>query len=149
MDPYLYGLGEHSDTFRLNNTGYIRTLWNQDSYGIPEGANLYGSQPFYVELREDNKAHGVFFLNANGQDIIIDKEDYDEAEEQDRQFLEYNALGGVLDFYFLSGPTAIDVTKQYAEITGMPTMQPYWGLGFHNCRYGYRDVFETAEVVQK
>ena len=138
-DPYLYGLGEHSDPFRLNTTDYVRTLWNQDSYAIPEGANLYGSQPFYMEQRESG-AHGVFFLNSNGMDVMISSDD-------DGQYLEYNTIGGVLDFYFLAGPKPTDVVKQYAEVAGLPAFMPYWGLGFHQCRYGYQDIFEVAEVV--
>lgn len=139
-DPYLFGLGEHSDPFRLNTTNYIRTMWNQDSYGIPEGANLYGTQPFYLEQRESG-SHGVFFLNSNGMDIVIDN------TPEDGQFLEYNTIGGVLDFWFFAGPSPVEVTQQYAEIAGLPAFQPYWGLGFHNCRYGYRDAFNVAEAV--
>lgn len=30
-DPFLYGLGEHSDPFRLNTTDYIRTLVSSES----------------------------------------------------------------------------------------------------------------------
>jgi alpha-glucosidase len=26
-------------------------------------------------------------------------------------------------------------------------MMPYWGLGFHNCRYGYQDAYDVAEVI--
>ncbi|KAF4125997.1 alpha-glucosidase [Geosmithia morbida] len=138
-DPALYGLGSHTDPFRLNTTDYIRTLWNQDSYGVPEGANLYGSHPIYLEHR-DSGSHGVFLLNSNGMDIIISK-------DEGGQFLEYNALGGVFDFYFLAGPSPVDVSKQYAQVVGRPALQPYWGLGFHQCRYGYRDAFQVAEVV--
>lgn len=137
-DANLYGLGEHSDPFRLNTTNYIRTLWSQDAYGTPNGANLYGNHPIYFEHRKTG-THGVFLLNSNGMDIKIDK--------AGGQFLEYNTLGGVLDFYFVSGPTPIAVSQQYAEIAGLPAMMPYWGLGFHQCRYGYRDVYEVAEVV--
>ena len=39
-DPYLYGLGEHSDSFRLRTHDYIRTIWARDSYAIPVGTNL-------------------------------------------------------------------------------------------------------------
>ncbi|OAQ96250.1 hypothetical protein LLEC1_05040, partial [Akanthomyces lecanii] len=140
-DPYLYGLGEHSDPFRLNTTAYIRTLWNQDSFGIPNGANLYGAHPFYLEQR-DKGAHGVLLLNSNGMDIMIDQDD------AGKQYLEYNTLGGVLDFYFFAGPGPVDVARQYGALAGTPAMQPYWGLGYHNCRYGYQDAFEVAEVVQ-
>ncbi|KAH7363309.1 alpha-glucosidase, partial [Plectosphaerella cucumerina] len=139
-DPFLFGLGEHTDPFRLNTTDYIRTLWNRDSYAIPSGTNLYGSHPLYLEQREGG-SHGVFLLNSNGMDILINN------TEQSGQYLEYNTLGGVFDFYFLAGPSPTEVVKQYSEIIGLPAMQPYWGLGFHQCRYGYQDVFEVAEVV--
>lgn len=127
QDPYLYGLGEHSDAFRLNTTSYVRTLWNQDSYGIPEGANLYGAHPIYLEHR-DGGSHGVFLLNSNGMDVVIDK------ARDGSQYLEYNTLGGVLDFWFFAGKTPTDVVQQYTEIAGRPAMPPYWGLGFHQCR---------------
>ncbi|KAJ5925887.1 Glycoside hydrolase family 31 [Penicillium verhagenii] len=140
-DPNLYGLGEHSDSLRLPTTSYTRTLWSRDAYQIPAGTNLYGNHPIYVDHRGSSGTHGVFFLNSNGMDIKIDKS-YD-----GKQFLEYNTLGGVLDFYFLAGPTPKDVSMQYSEIVGLPAMQSYWSFGFHQCRYGYQDAYEVAEVV--
>lgn len=140
-DPALYGLGQHTDPFRLNTTNYVRPLWSADAYGIPDGTNIYGSHPVYIEHRETG-THGVFLLNANGMDIMIDKDD------KEGQFLEYNALGGVFDLWFFAGPDPADVSRQYAEVAGLPTFSPYWGLGFHQCHYGYRDAFEVAEVVQ-
>jgi len=44
-------------------------------------------------------------------------------------------IGGVLDFYFLSGPTPNKVIEQYGALVGLPTWQPVWGFGFHLCRY--------------
>lgn len=39
-DPHLYGLGEHSDSFKLNTTNYTRTIWTRDAYSVPQGENL-------------------------------------------------------------------------------------------------------------
>jgi alpha-glucosidase len=54
--------------------------------------------------------------------------------EEDGQYLEYNVLGGILDLYFLSGPSPVEVSQQYAEVVGLPAMHSYWSLGYHNCR---------------
>ena len=57
--------------------------------------------------------------------------------------LEYNAIGFVIDFYFLVGsetdPTAI--AKQYANVVGTPAEVPYWMFGLHQCRFGYKGEF--------
>lgn len=137
--PSLYGLGEHTDPFMLNTTNYTRTIWNRDAYLTPPGTNLYGDHPVYFDHRGSNGTHGVFLLNSNGMNIIID--------DTDGQYLEYNTLGGVLDFYFLSGPSPVEVAQQYSEVVGKSAMMPYWGFGYHQCRYGMQDVYEVAEVV--
>ncbi|KAI1175178.1 glycoside hydrolase family 31 protein [Nemania sp. FL0916] len=139
--PNLYGIGEHSDSFRLPTTNYTRTLWNAESPFIPRNSNLYGSHPNYLEHRGAAGSHGVALLNANGMDIKIDK------TGDGTQYLEYNILGGVLDFYFLAGPSPTDVSKQYAEVVGLPAMVSYWTLGFHQCKYGWPDIAYEAAVI--
>jgi alpha-glucosidase len=140
--PQLYGLGEHTDPMMLNTTNYTRTLWARDSDKVPQGLNLYGSHPVFFEMRaSSNSAHGVVLLNSNGMDVKIN------STEEDGQYLEYNTLGGIVDLYFMAGPSPIEVAQQYSEISGKPAMVPYWGFGFHQCRFGYQDVYEVAEVV--
>ena len=129
-DPNIYGL----------TTDYTRTLWSRDAYEIPPNTNLYGNHPVYFENRGDNNTHGVFLLNSNGMDIKI-------SSDLSGQYLEYNTIGGVLDLYIMAGPGPIDVARQYSDIVGKPAMMPYWGHGFHQCKYGYRDVYEVAGVV--
>jgi alpha-glucosidase len=141
-NPNLYGFGEDTDPFRLNTTNYIRTLWSRDAYEVPTGTNLYGNHPIYFEHRvSSQETHGVFFLNSNGIDLMINNTNGQE------QYLEYNTLGGIFDFYFLAGPTPVEVAQQYSQVIGPPTMMPYWGFGFHQCRYGMQDVYEVADVV--
>ena len=80
--------------------------------------------------------------------------------------IEYSTLGGVIDLFFLNGPTPAQVAQQGTEIWGKPAEVPYWSLGvglfpsaaaahcrgdadqqFHSCKYGYIDIAEVAEVV--
>ncbi|PVG01300.1 alpha-glucosidase [Serendipita vermifera] len=35
----------------------------------------------------------------------------------------------------------------YGKIAGLPAEIPYWGLGLHQCRWGYKDYLEVAGVV--
>ncbi|KAH9867072.1 hypothetical protein IAQ61_007664 [Plenodomus lingam] len=138
-NPNLYGLGEHTDSLRLPTTDYVRTMWARDAGAVPERTNLYGSHPVYYELRDKGLSHGVLLLNSNGMDIKIN--------DDDGQYLEYNVIGGVIDLYFMAGPGPFDVARQYSEISQKAAMMPYWGFGFHQCRFGYDSVEALADVV--
>jgi len=145
----IYGLGEHTHSFRIPPDNTTLTLWSRDAVGIQTGTNLYGNHPVYFEHRTTG-THGVFFLNSNGMDIKITN------DGPGGPSLEYNVIGGVIDFYFLGGsetdPTA--VAKQYAEVVGNPAEVPYWSFGLHQCRWGYKGrlnlvYFETSmNIVQ-
>lgn len=138
-NPSLYGLGEHTDSLRLPTSDYVRTMWARDAAAVPLKTNLYGTHPVYYEHRESGNSHGVLLLNSNGMDIKIN--------DDDGQYLEYNVIGGVVDLYFMAGPSPFDVAREYSEITQKAAMMPYWGFGFHQCRFGYKSVEEVAEVV--
>ncbi|KAF2743398.1 glycoside hydrolase family 31 protein, partial [Sporormia fimetaria CBS 119925] len=139
-NPSLYGLGEHTDSLRLPTSNYVRTLWARDAGAVPQNSNLYGTHPVYYEHRAgSDQTHGVLQLNSNGMDIKINNDS--------GQYLEYNMLGGVIDLYFMAGPTPFDVSKQYSGISQKAAMMPYWGFGFHQCRFGYSSVEEVAAVV--
>ena len=58
------------------------------------------------------------------------------------QYLEYNTLGGVFDFYFVAGPTPLHVSSQYAGIVGLPVMMPYWG-------FGVRESMNLADLANR
>ena len=111
------------------------TLWSRDAYGVPAGNNLYGNHPIYFEHRTTG-THGVFLLNSNGMDIKLN-------DTNGTTTLEYNVIGGVLDFYFLAGSETdpVEVAQQYAEIVGTPAEVPYWSFGLHQCRFGYQSAY--------
>lgn len=94
------------------------TIWNRDHFAADTNVNLYGTHPFYLELR-NGAAHGVFLLNSNAMDV-----------ELSNLWLQYRITGGVLDFYFFMGTDAESVVQQYQQVIGRPHMPSYWSLGF-------------------
>jgi alpha-glucosidase (family GH31 glycosyl hydrolase) len=63
--------------------------------------------------------------------------------------LVYRTIGGMLDLYFIPGPTPEKVITQYMALIGTPMLPAYWALGFQLCRYGYRDLSDLQAAVNR
>lgn len=114
-------------------------MWNRDD-GCPIDQNIYGSHPFYLSSTPGQGSFGVFLLNSHAMEMTT----------SDHK-LTYDVLGGTFDFYFLSGPSAMDVIRQYSEVVGRPAKMPYWAFGFHMCRWNgdWTTPESVKEVVEK
>eukprot|EP00599_Poterioochromonas_sp_BG-1_P003588 CAMPEP_0173147580 /NCGR_PEP_ID=MMETSP1105-20130129/9218_1 /TAXON_ID=2985 /ORGANISM="Ochromonas sp., Strain BG-1" /LENGTH=872 /DNA_ID=CAMNT_0014062089 /DNA_START=184 /DNA_END=2799 /DNA_ORIENTATION=+ len=138
-----FGFGESTRTKQSLDLNHIYTLWAADIGAQTMYQNLYGSYPMYVQQVTDSSkgnigsAHGGVLMNSNGMDISI---------LPDR--INYKILGGVIDYYVLvGGANPKDVVAQASTVIGKPSMVPYWSLGFHNCRYGYKNIQQVEEIV--
>ncbi|XP_005001486.1 lysosomal alpha-glucosidase isoform X2 [Cavia porcellus] len=134
---YITGLAEHLSPLMLKTEWTRVTLWNRDLAPSP-GTNLYGSHPFYLALEDGGLAHGVFLLNSNAMDVVL----------QPSPALSWRSTGGILDVYVFLGPQPKNVVQQYLEVVGYPFMPPYWALGFHLCRWGYSSTAVLRQVVE-
>ncbi|XP_036919840.1 lysosomal alpha-glucosidase [Sturnira hondurensis] len=135
--PHITGLAEHLGPLMLSTNWTKITLWNRDLAPTPN-ANLYGSHPFYLVLETGGLAHGVFLLNSNAMDVVL----------QPSPALSWRSTGGILDMYVFLGPEPESVVRQYLDVAGHPFMPPYWALGFHLCRWGYSSTAVTRQVVE-
>lgn len=142
-DYNLYGLGEHIHGFRLN-TNYTATLFAAD-VGDPIDYNIYGSHPVYIDTRYYSKgsngqhhymprgsshggyaggyggyhngassySHGVYLRNAHAHEALLRSDS-----------ITWRTIGGSFDFYFIDGPTAPEVIRNYhKDVVGLPAMQ--------------------------
>jgi alpha-glucosidase (family GH31 glycosyl hydrolase) len=100
----------------------------------------------FTEAKFDNASHPAFWSiynhNANAQDVRI-KTGGIRAE-----VTHYITGTGIFDFYLaLDNANPEESAKSYQEIVGAPLLIPYWSLGWHQCRYGYRDTQKLIDVV--
>ncbi|CAH0546035.1 unnamed protein product [Brassicogethes aeneus] len=138
LSKNIYGIGEHRTNLMLSTEWSQFTLFNHDK--IPSiGQNMYGSHPFYMVVENNTKTHGVLLLNSNAMDVIL----------QPTPAITFRPIGGIFDFYFFMGPTPREVTQQYTQLIGLPYLPPYWSLGFHLCRFGYKSLNDTETVMER
>jgi alpha-glucosidase (family GH31 glycosyl hydrolase) len=139
-DVETFGIGENTQSTILTPHNTF-SLWAHDTPSAAFNTNLYASHPFFLQILRDEDgvgtAHGGFLRSSNGMDVTHGSDGS----------LAFKVLGGVLDFSVFVGPSPVEVVQQYQQLIGFPKMQPYWSLGFHNCKYGYTSIEEVEGVV--
>ena len=155
---YIYGFGERNYDFNLDIGRY--TIWGNDTTYTNRdrkdgGWNLMGHQPIGLHLTKYKKYLGLLFLNANCQDIVIDN--INSKKNNKYQNLDINSfshilrhitIGGIINYYITLGDTPEESILGLHSIYGHPTLPPFWGLGWHQCRWGYKNTGQLREVRQ-
>ncbi len=66
-----------------------------------------------------------------------------------RTFFNRMSESGVFDLFLLPGSSPRDLYAQYATITGRLELPPIFALGYHQCRWNYKDERDVYEVHGK
>ena len=148
---FAYGIPEHAGSHALKPTvdrdgSFISEpyrLYNLDVFEYLSNSpfGLYGSIPFIMAHRF-NRTIGAFWLNAAEMYVDISYL-HDGRKGLSTQWI---AESGVLDVFFLLGPSPADVSAQYASLTGGTALPQMFALGYHQCRWNYKDEADVAEV---
>ena len=104
--------------------------------------NLYGHQPIGLHRTKYKQIWmGFVFLNSNAQDVQIHKNSF-----QHKTILSHKTIGGVIDYYIIVDNSPENVIKDIHFLLGKPILPPYWALGMHQCRWGYKNTYEFEQV---
>ncbi len=139
-DEAFYGLGDK--TGFLNKRHYDYEMWNSDLPTAHTDAfkALYKSIPFFITLRK-SCVYGIFFDNTYHSYFDMGKEKND--------YYYFGADNGNLDYYFIAGEAMPEIVENYTYLTGRTPLPQLFTLGYHQSRWGYENVWDVREVVQK
>jgi len=152
---HLFGIPEHASETLLRttigeNSHYSDPyrLYNLDvfEYELDETMALYGSIPFLVSHRvneaKESSTVGVFWFNPTETFIDV----YEETSSAGTG-THWMSESGIVDIFLLPGGNQPSkIYKQYASLTGYPYLPPTFALGYHQCRWNYRDENDALAV---
>ena len=143
----VYGFGERYHELKLGDGKF--TMWPNDTSGIHQdtgegGYNAMGIHPLGFHRTANNSFVGLLFNNINAQDLLI-KSNYVQQEDNN-VLIEHRTIGGVIDYYLTLNNSPDEALISIHDIIGHPTLPPFWSLGFHQCRWGYKNDKEIRYV---
>ncbi len=132
-----YGLGDKPTHMNLRGKRLVN--WGTDEYGYPVHKDpIYKSIPFYYGLHS-GMGYGLFFDNSY-------KTHFDFASER-QNVTSFWAMGGDMNYYYIHGPSLLDVSERYALLTGKPEMPPMWSLGYQQSKWSYQPQSQVLDIA--
>jgi len=153
---HLFGLPEHASSMQLRDTtgddAHYKEpyrLYNLDvfEYELDENMALYGEVPLIISQSATTGTSGVFWFNPS--ETFVDVETVAEKETGAGSKTHWMSESGIIDLFFLPGPDPRTIYEQYARLTGRVELPPMFSLGYHQCRWNYRDEADVYQVHDK
>ena len=154
---HLFGLPEHASDTQLKTTAgadnYYKEpyrLYNLDvfEYELDETVALYGHIPLVVSQSMTTGTAGAFWFNPTETFVDIEKTAESEHGESASK-THFMSESGIVDLFLLPGPDPAALYGQYARLTGRMALPPMFSLGYHQCRWNYRDEADVYHVHSK
>jgi len=149
---HLFGIPEHASSLELKATlgegahySDPYRLYNLDvfEYELDETMALYGYVPLVVSQSATTGTTGVFWFNPTESFVDV------MSEGDNGKTTHWISESGIIDTFLLPGPTPADMYRQYATLTGTAPVPPMFSLGYHQCRWNYKDERDVYQVHAK
>jgi len=137
-NDHFYGFGEK--TGPLDKKGEYMTMHSRDLPFKGDVDPMYQSHPYFISIA-NGIAYGIFLDN-------ISKTSFDMGHTDPNVYY-FGAATGDLNYYFIYGPSIDEILEIYTELTGRIEMPPKWAIGYHQCKYSYKNEKEIKEITSK
>ena len=122
-------------------------LYNLDVFEYVEESafGLYGSIPMMTAHGSSGgepRTSGIYFHNPSEMYVDVNTDGANGVHTR------WMAESGAMDVFILPGNSPAAVLRQYSSLTGTTSMPPMFSLGYHQCRWNYRDENDVKEVDQ-
>jgi len=146
-NEYLYGLAEHATDLLLEDTrkDLPYRFCNQDVPNYPVGSKngLYGTIPLIIsKSRNSSTLMSMYWQNTSDTYIDIHR-----ADKETRAYW-LSERGNLECYLFISHSNALHF-KSLANVFGHCAMPQYFALGYHQCRWSYKDQADVMHVNGK
>ena len=160
---HVYGIPQRATSLSLQPTRDVNgtvlsepyRLYNLDvfEYLSESPFGLYGSIPLLWGHRQ-GQTTGVFWLNAAEMYVDVEKPEVASGGggggggggDNSVVSTQWIAEAGVVDVFFLLGPSPLAASAQFSALTGGTAFPQSFALGYHQCRWNYKDQEDVANV---
>jgi alpha-D-xyloside xylohydrolase len=126
-DEEIYGLGQHQNG-RMSQRGLtVKLLQKNMDVGVP--------------VLVSSKGYGVFWDNPAVTEIAVGVKGHEGVTRWTSE------AGKAVDYYYLYGPNADGVVRDYRALTGQAPMMGKWLWGFWQCKERYASQKELLGVL--
>ncbi len=140
----IYGLGEKAGNLLRNGRRFEMRNLDAMGYDAEKTDPLYKHLPFTLTRTASGISYGVFYDNLASCWFDLGNE----IDNYHRPYRSYRAEDGDLDYYFLIGPSLLDVTKTQVWLTGKHIFPPKWSLGYSGSTMYYTDADNAQEQLE-
>jgi alpha 1,3-glucosidase len=129
-------------------------LFNLDvfEYELDHPMTVYGSVPF-LHAHGDGGSYGALWLNPSEAFVDLGCPEASEAGGEAAAGVgaagvcsHWFSASGAIDAFIFAGAAPRQVSAQHAALTGVTPLPPLFALGYHQCRWNYKDEEDVAKV---
>jgi mannosyl-oligosaccharide alpha-1,3-glucosidase len=164
FSTHVYGIPEHASSLSLHatdgsdeNKEYTQPyrLYNLDvfEYELDNPMALYGSIPFMLAHGPSGVTSGVYWNNPTETYVDIAKPTTTAGapagSPSTHVTTRWISESGVWDLSLIPGPLPKSVMTRYTSLVGTQALPPLFALGYHQCRWNYKDEADVYAVDAK